>query len=620
MKHVLCLGLAWIACMAAAPAARAAKHALLVGVNTYSNYPQFDLEGCENDVRVMADLLQRKFQFPAENTTILLSKEATAEGIRQAFRKHLIEATKPGDVAVFYYSGHGAQIADEDGDETEDKKDEILCPSDILRSDEGKIVNIVVDDEIGRWIQELKGREFVAILDCCHSGTGMKSLGMLGGKSRYMPVDALGPKGVVEPPATRALPEVTPTGEVWHRDLQGGDEEYVTLISACQSDEKAREAEFTINGETSAHGALTVKLLKGLGENGLLNQDGRLTYADLKKYLMEPLRTENDVQHPQFESSAKELNRDVFHGQDERIADAPAGGGYGVQVALDRPQPAPMAPLKIWIGAYSDMAAGEASGPSEAAAQLSAALGAFQFLRADGGPREFDAAVFYDPNPGGGWIVGTMLRSGAISQRLTVPAIAAASIQPIMAELTRLYLVRGLERLENPDSPIKVNIELVSGARLLRKGELIAFRVLSSADGYLTVFNIDCEGGVHQLFPNEYDSDNFIRGGQTIVLPSPEHFDLEVIEPAGREFVQAIVTSKPLRIPVIDRQSELGGFRSVSSPQEAEELVGFLHKAIGAKQSSNPSGAAKPSPDAQTIDSLKPDEWGADSLVFFTAQ
>ncbi len=109
MKHVLCLGLAWIACMAAAPAARAAKHALLVGVNTYSNYPQFDLEGCENDVRVMADLLQRKFQFPAENTTILLSKEATAgrvhEDCEMAWvnrRPSAARASNRGDVSRSY--------------------------------------------------------------------------------------------------------------------------------------------------------------------------------------------------------------------------------------------------------------------------------------------------------------------------------------------------------------------------------------------------------------------------------------------------------------------------------------------------------------------------------------
>jgi hypothetical protein len=42
----------------------------------------------------------------------------------------LVEGASAGDALFFHYSGHGASVRDDDGDEA-DGKDECLCPVDL---------------------------------------------------------------------------------------------------------------------------------------------------------------------------------------------------------------------------------------------------------------------------------------------------------------------------------------------------------------------------------------------------------------------------------------------------------------------------------------------------------
>ena len=75
---------------------------------------------------------------------------------------------------VFYYAGHGAQVEDDSGDEGDDKFDEVLVPSDTkgeLEGPEAGLSGFITDDEIGKLLAELPGREVMMIVDACHSGT-----------------------------------------------------------------------------------------------------------------------------------------------------------------------------------------------------------------------------------------------------------------------------------------------------------------------------------------------------------------------------------------------------------------------------------------------------------------
>jgi len=74
------------------------------------------------------------------------------------------------DYFIFYYSGHGSQVPDEDGDE-EDGKDEALCTV----GPGGKLAAryFLTDDEFSEVVTESldENVRIVLLSDCCHSGT-----------------------------------------------------------------------------------------------------------------------------------------------------------------------------------------------------------------------------------------------------------------------------------------------------------------------------------------------------------------------------------------------------------------------------------------------------------------
>src|ERR687892_533321 len=91
--------------------------ALLVGVDRYAEPQVPVLRGCVNERATKAQIMRRLHE--------------------------IIDASRPGDVVVFYFSGHGSQIRDRDGDELSDALDELLCPYD-MDWDERRYI---VDDE-----------------------------------------------------------------------------------------------------------------------------------------------------------------------------------------------------------------------------------------------------------------------------------------------------------------------------------------------------------------------------------------------------------------------------------------------------------------------------------------
>src|SRR5258708_431665 len=81
--------------------------ALLVGINDYpANIGK--LSGCINDVEHVDDYLKQQFGRKDLRIETLLNSDATRANVIQKFRTHLAQA-KADDVAIFHYSGHGAQ-------------------------------------------------------------------------------------------------------------------------------------------------------------------------------------------------------------------------------------------------------------------------------------------------------------------------------------------------------------------------------------------------------------------------------------------------------------------------------------------------------------------------------
>ncbi|MEM1393225.1 MAG: caspase family protein, partial [Cyanobacteria bacterium P01_H01_bin.150] len=84
------------------------KLALLVGINQYPQAPV--LKGCLTDVELQRELLIHRFGFQPSDILSLTNKQATREGIENAFLEHLVKQAKPGDVVVFHFSGYGSRV------------------------------------------------------------------------------------------------------------------------------------------------------------------------------------------------------------------------------------------------------------------------------------------------------------------------------------------------------------------------------------------------------------------------------------------------------------------------------------------------------------------------------
>lgn len=131
--------------------------ALCVGINEYSLAP---LRGCVADAQLWAGAL-RTLGF---KTTVRTDKEGTYDAIVDQLG-NLITSSRPGDVVVFQFAGHGTHLRDLDGDE-KDKEDEALVPFDYAG---GRF--LLDDDQWNIYEQIPDGVNVTSFYDCCHSGT-----------------------------------------------------------------------------------------------------------------------------------------------------------------------------------------------------------------------------------------------------------------------------------------------------------------------------------------------------------------------------------------------------------------------------------------------------------------
>jgi hypothetical protein len=145
-----------------------AKKALLIGINRY-RIPGADLRGCINDVKNMQAILTQQYGFASQDITLLTDLAATTKAMQAAISKLVTEGRK-GDVLLLHYSGHGANVPDNDGDEA-DRRDEILCPTDLDWK------KPLLDDWLRQTFNRLRpGVSLSVIMDCCHSGSNTRKL------------------------------------------------------------------------------------------------------------------------------------------------------------------------------------------------------------------------------------------------------------------------------------------------------------------------------------------------------------------------------------------------------------------------------------------------------------
>lgn len=146
--------------------------AVLVGVDVYEHPAVPRLNGCVNDVGLFRRMLKEYFGFPNEDIRVVVNERATKANVLHRLRIMLADA-EPGDLVVFYFSGHGSQIRDRDGDELTDHLDEVICPYDM---DWDRGTYILDDDLDAIFASAPPGVLLEAFFDCCFFGAGPPEL------------------------------------------------------------------------------------------------------------------------------------------------------------------------------------------------------------------------------------------------------------------------------------------------------------------------------------------------------------------------------------------------------------------------------------------------------------
>ncbi|HNX39517.1 MAG TPA: caspase family protein [Methanothrix sp.] len=279
-----------------------ASKAFLVGINDYVSPGVNDLQGCVNDVRDMANTLVI-MGFDPKQMQICTDRRATKIAIINGI-KSLLKGAKKGDNLVFYYSGHGSQIPDVSGDES-DGKDEVLCPADVGVG-EG---NFISDDDLRELFKGVAvDVNLEVILDCCHSGTGTRTIDAFMGlpeakkvRARYLPPPLDYSFHLDNIPDLPVRKLMKPSGS--SKDVKLAPTLNHVLWAGCRDNQVSEETE--IGG--MVRGAFTFNFCEILRRTG-----GKSSRKTVDRLLTSAISRGGFAQRPQLEASAKELLNKTF--------------------------------------------------------------------------------------------------------------------------------------------------------------------------------------------------------------------------------------------------------------------------------------------------------------------
>lgn len=266
-----------------------ADKALLVGINEYPGSP---LSGCINDVMDAARFQSDHCGFDPKAIRMLTDARATTKMILDRLN-WLVEGLVAGDRILFWFSGHGVQIATRNPKGEVDGLDEALAPVDFDWTDG----HMIRDKDLHRIFSVIpEGVQAVMVSDSCHSGDLTKNADGLGGRRA---------KRIVPPADIAWRLEAAQRSGFKTKSLAERAFPHIALISGCRADQTSADARF----EGRPNGALSYFLLQELSKPG-----GTTTPLNvLIPKVVETLRQNSYDQVPQLEGPDALVTGTFFH-------------------------------------------------------------------------------------------------------------------------------------------------------------------------------------------------------------------------------------------------------------------------------------------------------------------
>lgn len=278
-KHVIL----FLSCLLLSTHVMAADKALIIGVGQYANKNN-NLPGIDLDVDLFTQTV-RRLGVTKQNTLVLMDSNATENNIKRAFAQFLSKVAKNDRVFV-YFSGHGSQIADYDGDEP-DGLDEFLVTHEF--DHRAPIKGVLTDDEFNQLLSSVPSNYVYAFVDACHSGTISRGLTNIPMSNRSLGEEQAVEKFLSYPgmPIAKSSQQkptehITTKNEHQKQPVQHAN--YITL-SATQDDESAlatrKGSIFTLGINQAVLKALQQKV--AVTPNGLLHNATQFVYRNTPK-------------------------------------------------------------------------------------------------------------------------------------------------------------------------------------------------------------------------------------------------------------------------------------------------------------------------------------------------
>ena len=606
--------------LAFGPAERTAPThwAFVIGISDYIHLDDVeggDLPGAEHDARRVRDVLVMRSGFPEENVRMVVNGEATRAAIEEGITGWLVQNARPGDNVVIWYSGHGSQMWDEDGDE-DDGLDETIAPADVLPDNTEFDIS---DDEFNDWLGMLPTDNVIVFLDNCNSGTGTRDVTPFSrGRMLDRDLDA-----IERPPsaARRALP-----GQ--QQDETGFDASRTRVLelAAAQPFQVAVDAYFPeSDGREAFHGgAFTTFMVQQLWK-----APDDVTYEEVFRDAYEALKRNRFQQDPYISEDVTLKSFPLFF-----VDGATVGRG---EMAL---------PVTDVSGSSAELGAGLALGltpgsifETETGARLVVSTVGQRTTRAEvvtGSVSEGDRARLvshvYEASP---LLVNVAALETRLASALTEAVADAPSVRLVESENDFSHLIvrrRGEELrvlgsdgfprhegigvetaamaqladvlrkesaakrlgdMENPAQAFGFDVRLPGDRTSFGIGEEIAFELESDRDGYVTLVDLGTDGTVALLIPNADDPSMRIRAGETLAYPSGD-LAFQALEPAGTGMVRAFLTREPL-----DLEIPAGELYAFGGADFAAEITAALERAAGTEG-----------------EAVRLDSWGTASVVY----
>lgn len=281
------------------------KRAVCVGINDYSARNDCsNLVGARPDAEAWAQCLSDGFDFDPAKVSVLKDGGATRSAVMAAL-KNMLDQSGAGDVACFFFSGHGGRYQSSDGSTW---LESICC------ADAGGDITNQDFDAFAAALQP-SYVNFTLVLDSCHSGGAFDAI-TSGAKSQSWSQDTIDKFAsscslivphicIGDPSKISGNVSVSKDGGSLSMSIDSSldfsDSAKATLFAACRYDQ--------LSYDGASHGAFTQALLDTINQCNY-----QASHPDLLDKVRDAIKQYNDSQIPQLRGRPVRLQENFLQG------------------------------------------------------------------------------------------------------------------------------------------------------------------------------------------------------------------------------------------------------------------------------------------------------------------